>query len=123
MANNKIQGESQQYRVVKYIPLKISYSAGTPSVTFNPENEGVTLTDGGAGILTVTLTTASLAPIVVPGLVVQAAAGTLSLEANVDSAVPPTTTAVKIIVNSGADGATETDPEALHMLLAVVRVA
>lgn len=123
MANNKIQGESQQYRVVKYIPLKIAYASGTPSVVFNPENEGVTLADNGQGEVTITLATASLAPIMVAGLVAECAAGTVGLAANVDSATAPTVTSVKLIVNSVADGTTETDPVALHVLLAVVRVA
>jgi hypothetical protein len=37
------------------------------------------------------------------------------LFANIDGAT--TTTVVNIVVNSGADGATETDPVDLHVLL------
>lgn len=122
MANNLIQGESLQNRVVKYIPLNIVWSAGTPSVRWNPENEAVTLTDNGAGDLTITLATASLAPLIVCGHMLEVAdANTLSLECNLDGA--PTSSVVKIVINSGADGATETDPVSLSVLIAKLVVA
>lgn len=120
--NNLIQGESLQHKVIKYIPLQIAWSAGTPSVAWNPENEAVTLTDNGAGDLTITLASASLVPIKVLGSAIEVAdANTLSLEMNIDGA--PTTTVLKVVVNSGADGATETDPVSLTFLIAKVVVA
>lgn len=122
MANNKLQGETQQHKVTKLIPLEILWSAGTPAVRFNPENELVALTDNGAGDLTITFTDASLAPLKVLGHSIEVAdANTLSLEMNIDGA--PTTTVLKVVVNSGADGATETDPVALSLLIAKVVVA
>ncbi len=122
MANNHMQNESQQFRVVKLIPLVISWSAGTPSVSWNPENESIALTDNGPGDVTVTLSSASLVPLKVMGLTLEVAdANTLSLEANIDGA--PTTTVVKLVANSGADGATETDPVAMHLMLAKVVAA
>lgn len=122
MANNLIQGESLQNRVMKYIPLRIVWSAGTPSVASNLENEAVTLTDNGAGDLTITLTSASLMPLLVCGHMIEVAdANTLSLEMNLDGAT--TTTAIKVVINSGADGATETDPVAITLLIGKLVVA
>lgn len=122
MANNLIQGESLQNRVVKYIPLEIVWTAGAPSVRWNPENEAVTLTDNGAGDLTITLASASLTPLKILGHCIEVAdANTLSLEMNIDGA--PTTTVLKVVINSGADGATETDPVALSLLIAKLVVA
>lgn len=117
MANNKIQAESQQFRVMKLIPLTVGWSAGTPSILFNPENEAITLTDNGAGDLTMTFASASLVPLKILGHMIEVAdANTLSLEMNIDGA--PTTTVLKVVVNSGADGATETDPVAVHLMVA-----
>lgn len=123
MANNRIQAEGAQHRVVKMIPLQVTWTAGAPAITWNPENESVTLTDNGAGDLTMTLASASLVPLKLMGApAIQVAdANTLSLEANIDGA--PTTTAVKIVINSGADGATETDPVAIDLCLLKVVVA
>lgn len=122
MANSRMQNESLNHKVVKLIPLTIAWSAGTPSVAWNPENEAITLTDNGTGDITITFTDASLVPLKPLGHMVEVAdANTLSLEANVDGA--PTTTAVKIVINSGADGATETDPVALHLMIAKLVVA
>lgn len=117
MANNLIQAESLQHKVVKYIPLTIAWTAGAPSVSWNPENEAIALTDNGAGDVTLTFSSASLVALKVIGHMVEVAdANTLSLEANIDGA--PSTTVVKIVINSGADGATETDPVALHLMIA-----
>lgn len=114
MANNRIQGESLQHKVMKRIPLKITWTAGAPAVSFNPENEIVALTDNGAGDLTITFAEAALAPLFVAGHMIEVAdANTLSLECNLDGA--PTSTVLKIVINSGADGATETDPVALYL--------
>lgn len=122
MANNAIQAESLQHKVLKFIPLTVGWSAGTPSVLWNPENEVVTLTDNGAGDLTITFSVASLVPLKVLGHMLEVAdANTLSLECNIDGA--PTTTVLKIVANSGADGATETDPVALHLLVGKYVVA
>lgn len=122
MANNKLQSEGKEYRVMKLIPLKVTWTAGTPAVSFNPENESVSLTDNGAGDLSITFSDASLAPLMVMGHMIEVAdANTLSLECNVDGA--PSTTVLKIVINSGADGATETDPVALHLLVGKMVVA
>lgn len=117
MANNLLQNESLQHKTLKLIPLQITWAAGTPSVTFNPMNEAVALTDVGTGDITITLTDASLCPLKLMGApAIQVAdANTLSLEVNVDGA--PTTTAIRFVFNSGADGATETDPVACDFTL------
>jgi hypothetical protein len=115
--NNLLQNESLQHKVLKLIPIQITWSAGTPAISFNPMNEAIALTDNGTGDVTLTLTDASLCPLKLVGApAIQVAdANTLSLEVNVDGA--PTTTAIKLVVNSGADGATETDPVALDLTL------
>lgn len=113
---NRTQIERQVFRGMKLIPLKITWTAGTPTITVNPENEAVTLTDNGAGDVTLTFATAALAPLMVLGHMLEVAdANTLSLECNLDGA--PTTTVLKIVANSGADGATETDPVSLTLLV------
>jgi hypothetical protein len=120
--NSRMQNESLNHKVVKLIPLTIAWSAGTPSIAWNPENEAIALTDNGAGDVTLTFTTASLVALKPLGHTIEVAdANTLSLEANVDGA--PTTTVLKYVLNSGADGATETDPVAMHLLIAKVVVA
>lgn len=122
MANAKIQAETQQFRVCKYIPLTVTWAAGTPSITWNPENEEIALTDNGAGDLTLTFASASLVPLKLVGHALQVAdANTLSLEANVDGA--PTTTVLKVVINSGADGATETDSVAMNLLVVKIVAA
>ena len=115
--DGKLQSANLEgFRTVKVIPLVIRYAAGAPSVVQNVTNEDVALTDVGAGDLTITLASAGLAPLVVPGIgIVVADANTLSLEANLDGA--PTSSVVRIVVNSGADGATETDPVELHVVI------
>jgi hypothetical protein len=101
---------------IKLIPLVIRYAAGTPSVLQNPTGEAVALTDNGTGDVTITLSDAAAAPLIVGGLAVRPSApGTLGLNANVSGAC--TTTAVRIVVNSDADGTTETDPVDVHVLL------
>lgn len=116
MANNSIQAESLQHKVLKLIPLTIGWSAGVPSVLWNPENESIALTDNGAGDVTLTFAVASLVALKPLGHMLEVAdANILSLECNVDGA--PSTTVLKIVINSGADGATETDPVALHLLV------
>lgn len=121
--NNMIQAEGKQFRVMKFIPLQVIWTAGTPSVSWNPENEAIALTDNGAGDVTITLTNASLVPLKLVGSPAMqvADANTLSLEANVDGA--PTTSVIKLVINSGADGATETDPVAMDLCLIKVVVA
>jgi len=105
----------QGIRDLKYIPLVIRYAAGTPSIVQNPTNEEIALVDTGTGDVKLTLASASLAPLMVQVAVLPAAAGTLGLLANLKTA--PTTTVIEILVNSGADGATETDPVDLHVLI------
>lgn len=123
MANNMLLvPDTLQNKGVKMIPLRIKWTAGTPSVAWNPLNESVSLTDNGAGDLTITFADASLVPLHVCGLVIEVAdANTLSLEANLDGA--ETTTAIKLVFNSGADGATETDPVACNLMIAKVVAA
>jgi hypothetical protein len=110
--------QSQPYggfRDLKLIPLVIRYSAGAPSIVQNPSNESIALTDTGTGDVRLTLSDASVAPLFAFVEVLPSAAGTLGLLANLKNA--PSTTVVDILVNSGADGATETDPVDLHVLL------
>jgi len=115
-------GQLEGYRSMQLIPLVIRYAAGSPSVVYNPANESVSLTDVGAGDLTITLASAAEAPLMAWVEVVPSDANTLGLLANLDSA--PTSSVVRIVVNSGADGATETDPVDLHVLiLKHVRIA
>jgi hypothetical protein len=115
--DGKMQSSQYEgYRTQKLIPLVIRYATGTPSIVQNPTNEEIALTDTGTGDLKLTLASASLSPLIVPGIgLLPAAAGTLGLLPNLKSA--PTTTVVEILVNSGADGATETDPVDLHVLI------
>lgn len=104
------------FRCQKLIPLVIRWAAGAPSVVSNPTNESLTLTDVGTGDLTITLASAALAPLHVVGLVVLPTdANTLGLIANIDAA--PTSSVVRVVINSGADGATETDPVDVHITL------
>lgn len=103
------------YFELKYIPIVIRYATGTPSVVQNPMNEPMALTDDGTGLVTITLTNAAVAPLMVQALALPAAATTLGLEVNLNAA--PTRTVIQICVNSGADGATETDPVDLHVLI------
>lgn len=111
-----LSGSLEGARALQHIPLVVRWTAGTPSVVSNPCNELVTLTDVGTGDLTITLTNAGLAPLIVPSIgIVVADANALSLEANMDGA--PTSSVIRLVVNSGADGATETDPVELHLLI------
>lgn len=110
-----VSGALEGYRTQKLIPLVIRYAAGAPSVVANPTNESVTLTDVGTGDLTITLASAAECPLMAWVEVVPTDANTLGLLANLDSA--PTSSVVRIVVNSGADGATETDPVDLHVLI------
>lgn len=108
-------GAYEGFRELQMIPLVIRYSAGTPSIVQNPSNEAITLTDVGTGDVLLTLTNAAIAPLMAFVEVLPSAAGTLGLLANLKTA--PTSSAVAILVNSGADGATETDPVDLHVLI------
>jgi len=120
--SNKIGAERNVYRQFKQVPLQIGWAAGVPSVLWNPENEDVALTDNGAGDLTITFANASLIPLKVLGHMIEVAdANTLSLEMNIDGA--PTSTVLKVVINSGADGATETDPVSVTLLIAKLIVA
>lgn len=109
------------HKTLQFIPIVIRYATGTPSIVQNPTNESIALTDTGTGDVKLTLASASLAPLMVQVAVLPAAAGTLGLLPNLKTA--PTTTVVEILVNSGADGATETDPVDLHVLLVKTVIA
>lgn len=113
--SNKIQSVTQEYRGFKLIPLVIRYAAGVPSILSNPMNEEIAVGDTGTGDVSLTLASASLAPLMAWVTVRPTDPNTLGLFANIDGAT--TTTVVNIVVNSGADGATETDPVDLHVLL------
>lgn len=116
MDGKLISGAYEGYRALKLIPLVIRYAAGAPSVLLNPTNEAIALTDNGAGDVTITLSDAGLAPLIVGGLAVRPTApGTLGLNANISGAT--TSSVVRVVVNSDADGATETDPVDLHLML------
>lgn len=109
-------GQLEGFRASKLIPLVVRYAAGTPSIVQNPTNEAITLTDVGTGSLRLTLANPGVAPLIVPGIVsLPAAAGTLVLQPSLLSA--PTSAIVNIQVNSGADGATATDPVDVHILI------
>lgn len=110
-----ISGQLEGFRNLKVIPLVIRYTAGAPAIVQNPTNESITLTDVGTGDLTLTLATAAIAPLMAWVEVVPTDANALGLLANLDSA--PTSSVVRIVVNSGADGATETDPVDLHVMI------
>ena len=115
--DGKLQsGVLEGFRVLKLIPLVIRYAAGAPSIVQNPTNEAITLTDTGTGDVLVTLTNGGVAPLIVVGMnILPADATTLGLLANLKAA--PTRTAFSVYVNSGADGATETDPVDIHLLI------
>ena len=112
----RLMSGNKEDKILMQVPLSITWTAGTPAVSWNPENEAVALTDNGAGDVTLTFASASLVPLKLVGMVIEVAdANTLSLEANIDGA--PTASVLKIVINSGADGATETDPVALHLMV------
>lgn len=122
MSNKALVPETLSHKAYQEIPLEITWTAGTPAVSYNPFNESVSLTDNGAGDLTITFANASLVPLKLAGYGIQVAdANTLSLEMNVDGA--PSTTAIKLVFNSGADGATETDPVACFVKIAKYVIA
>lgn len=100
----------------KLVPLVLRYAAGAPAIAFNPSNESIALTDTGTGDVKLTFAEASLMPLFVVGATpLPAAAGTLGLLVNLKTA--PTSTVVELLTNSGADGATETDPVDIHLLV------
>lgn len=109
-------GNLQGFRDLKIIPLVIHYAAGAPQILQNPTGELVTLTDNGAGDVSITLSDASVAPLIVMGMAVHPTnPATLGLNANVSGAC--TTSLVRVVVNSDADGTTETDEVDLHITL------
>lgn len=118
----QLSGVLEGYRIQKLIPLVIRYATGTPSIVQNPTNEDIALTDTGTGDVKLTLANAGVAPLIVPGIsVLPTAAGTLGLGANLKTA--PTSSVVEILVNSLADGTTETDPVDIHVLIVKQEVA
>lgn len=110
-----ISGNHEGFRAIQLIPLVVRYAAGAPSIVQNPTNEVIALTDVGAGDLTLTLASAGVAPCMAFIEVLPTDANTLGLLANLDAA--PSSSVIRIVVNSGADGATETDPVDLHILI------
>lgn len=117
-----ISGSLEGHKALQWVPIVIRYTAGVPAVLYNPCNEPMALTDVGTGEVTVTLTNASLMPLIIPGIAVRPTApNTLGLNANLKGA--STTTAFTIVVNSDADGVTETDPVDLHLSICKLVVA
>lgn len=108
-------GNLEGARALKLVPLVIRYAAGVPSVLQNPTNEDITLADTGTGVVGVTLGTAAVAPLMVFIEVRPTDPTVLGLLANINGA--PSSSVFSICVNSGADGATETDPVDLHVLI------
>lgn len=120
--SNKIQADTLQHKVLKFIPLRVIWTAGVPSVQWNPENEAITLTDVGAGDLTITFASASLVPLKLFGMGIQVAdANAAGLIGNLDGAT--STTAMKLVFNAATDGTTETDPVAVDLLIGKFVVA
>ena len=104
-----------EFRKIQWIPLVIRYAAGVPSVQQNFEGEPVVLADVGTGEVTITLSSASLAPLFVNATVRSSAPNTAGANANTKGAT--TLTAVTLVVNADTDGATETDPVDVHVLI------
>jgi len=114
MDGKLLSGTHEGFRNLQLIPLVIRYSAGAPVIFQNPANEPIALTDVGTGEVTVTLTNASLAPLIIPGVAVRSTApNTAGVSVNIKGAA--STTAFTLVTN-GADGATETDPVDIHIL-------
>lgn len=107
-ASNLLQSPSKIYRGLEAIPLVVTWSGGTPSVTHNPLNEVVSLTDNGTGDVTITLADASIAPLLVGGAV---AVGTNEIQL----VSAPTTTVVRLLCE--LDDGTATDPTEVHLLI------
>ena len=114
--NDLLSGQYEGFRGLKLIPLVVRYAAGTPSVQYNPSNEDISLTDVGTGEVTVSLASAGIAPLIVPGISVRSSApNTAGANANLKGA--STSTAFTVVVNADTDGATETDPVDIHLLI------
>jgi hypothetical protein len=111
-----VSSQLEGYRSLKLIPLVIRYATGTPSVLYNPANEAITLTDTGTGDLAITLTDASLSPLIVLGAAVRPTAA-LTLGNIISIKGATTTTAVSVVVQDASDGATEVDPVDIHITL------
>lgn len=107
-ANNQIQSPSQQFRGLAVIPLVIRWAAGTPSIVSNPMNEVITVGDTGTGDVLLTLASASLAPIVVGGVI--------GLGVN-QVALKAATTTTTVAILTDLDDGTATDPTDLHVIL------
>jgi len=122
MANSLMQNETLQHKVLKMIPLRIIWTAGVPSVDWNPENESIALVDTGAGDVNLTFAVASLVPLKLLGMGIEVAdANTLGLVGNMDGAA--TTSVMNLVFNAASDGATETDPVAVDLLIGKYVVA
>lgn len=116
MDGKLLSGSYEGFRNLQLIPLVIRYAAGVPAILMNPSNEEIALTDVGSGEVTLTLANASLAPLIVGGVAVRPSApSTLGSVINLKGAT--TTTALTLVNNQGDDGATESDPVDIHLLL------
>lgn len=115
MDGKQLSGAYEGFRNTQYIPLVIRYSAGTPAILLNPANEVIALTDNGAGDVTLTLADPGLCPLIVIGLPRSTAPGTLGNNLNISGAT--TSSVIRLLTNSDADGTTETDPVDLHILI------
>jgi hypothetical protein len=106
--NNQLQGQSEEFRGLRLIPLVVRWAAGTPSIVSNPLNEAITVGDTGTGDVLLTLAEASLAPIIV-GSVIGLGVNQYALKA------APTSTVVALLTE--LDDGTAADPVDLHIVL------
>lgn len=120
--SNKLQSATKEFRGLLAIPLVIRWTTGTPAIVANPMNEAITLTDVGTGDVLLTLTNASLAPLIVGGSAVlggtaSAKLGSLNLKA------APTATAVALVYKETTVTAPDNvavaaaDPVDVHVIL------
>jgi hypothetical protein len=119
---NKLQLDTLQHKVLKMIPLRIIWTAGVPSIQWNPENEAIALTDNGAGDVTLTFASGGLVPLKLLGMGIEVAdANVAGLVGNIDGAA--SATVMKLVFNAAGDGTTETDPVAVDLLIGKFVVA
>lgn len=106
------------FRNFKLIPLVVAWSGGTPSVVQNPTNEVVSLTDNGTGDLSITLSSAGVAPLIAVGCGLQDS----DTAANILQIKSASSSVLRIIVFQGDDASANTssapvDPTRVHLLI------
>jgi len=107
-AANQLQGQTKQFRGLLIIPLVIRWAAGVPGIVSNPLNEAITVADTGTGDVLLTLADASLAPIIVGGVI--------GLGVN-QVALKAATTVSTVAILTDLDNGTAADPTDLHVIL------